>query len=79
MLIEIWRRDRYSEIVTKNASLLSDLFHHFGKREERYRQHFNQQLQYLTNRNKPSEQQAILLPFEMQGKYAKRTCLYAMQ
>ncbi|CAO3616602.1 unnamed protein product [Mucor fragilis] len=66
LLIEIWRRDRYSEIVTKNASLLSDLFHHFGKREERYRQHFNQQLQYLTNRNKPSEQQAILLPFEMQ-------------
>ncbi|KAL0139726.1 hypothetical protein V8B55DRAFT_1500804 [Mucor lusitanicus] len=51
LLIEIWRRDRYSEI-----------------REERYRQHFNQQLQYLTKQQDepPSEQQAILLPFEMQ-------------
>ncbi|KAL9544143.1 hypothetical protein MBANPS3_007771 [Mucor bainieri] len=67
LLIEIWRRDRYSEIVTKNASLLGDLFHHFGKREERYRQHFNQQLQYLTKQSEPSEQQqTILLPFEMQ-------------
>lgn len=66
LLIEIWRRDRYSEIVTKNASLLGDLFHHFGKREERYRQHFNQQLQYLTKQSEPSEQQVILLPFEMQ-------------
>ncbi|GAN04225.1 conserved hypothetical protein [Mucor ambiguus] len=66
LLIEVWRRDRYSEIVTKNASLLGDLFRHFGQREERYRQHFNQQLQYLTKQNEPSEQQVILLPFEMQ-------------
>ncbi|KAK4511813.1 uncharacterized protein ATC70_003812 [Mucor velutinosus] len=67
LLIEIWRRDRYSEIVTKNANLLGDLFRHFGKREERYRHHFNQQLQYLTKQNEPSEQPVILLPFEMQA------------
>ncbi|EPB89728.1 hypothetical protein HMPREF1544_03391 [Mucor circinelloides 1006PhL] len=67
LLIEIWRRDRYSEIVSKNASLLGDLFRHFGKREERYRQHFNQQLQYLTKQSELSQQQVILLPFEMQN------------
>lgn len=72
-MIEIWRRDRYSEIVTKNASLLGDLFSHFGKREERYRQQFNQQLKYLTKRDEAFEQQAILLPFEMQGMFCYNT------
>ncbi|CEP17310.1 hypothetical protein [Parasitella parasitica] len=66
LLIEIWRRDKYSDIVTKNACLLSELFSHFGKREERYRQHFNQQVQYLTKQNKTLGQEAILLPFAMQ-------------
>ncbi|KAF7722822.1 hypothetical protein EC973_002667 [Apophysomyces ossiformis] len=40
LLIEIWRRDAYTEVVLKNAKLFNELFTQFAATEHRYRNQF---------------------------------------
>ncbi|KAI9300919.1 hypothetical protein BJ944DRAFT_15078 [Cunninghamella echinulata] len=44
MLIEIWRRDQYYQIITKNAELLNNLFTSFTLTEKQYRDIFQNKL-----------------------------------
>ncbi|CAO3637143.1 unnamed protein product [Cunninghamella echinulata] len=44
MLIEIWRRDQYYQIITKNAELLNNLFTSFTLTEKQYRDLFQNKL-----------------------------------
>ncbi|KAI7892599.1 uncharacterized protein EV154DRAFT_504255 [Mucor mucedo] len=70
LLIELWRRDKYTEIVNGNASLLQNLFGEFGELEQAYRKNFESEIICLDKSHILSvvgnEEQAIL-PFQMEN------------
>ncbi|KAI8078745.1 uncharacterized protein BX664DRAFT_38127 [Halteromyces radiatus] len=67
MLIELWRRDQYRQIVTKNAELLKDLFSNFASSEQRYRDQFQADLWMTSDMN--------TLLFDNKGKIKEDTCI----
>ncbi|KAI8979142.1 hypothetical protein BDF20DRAFT_482146 [Mycotypha africana] len=74
LLIELWRREQYSQIVSENADLLSDLFQQFGEREQRYRHAFNnkeivclEDATQLFFSERANDKKPALLPFKVKG------------
>lgn len=69
LLIELWRRDKYTEIVKGNSALLQSLFGEFGQLEKSYRKKFENEIICLDKNqilSAASEEHNAILPFQMQ-------------